>query len=216
MAKKDFWAKQEIILLRIILRALEELMLETNLPTLENDVSRKLHYSLQESRRREKNCLWHFFYQGHNQPVLEDKSLAYNPREEKKPDFTVSINDYMENMQKFFHVECKRVERNSDLGRNFYNEYVKDGVLRFKTAKHSYSKSVPLGIMIGYLRKCNYDEACSEIGKILSKNSLPKMDFLKDGNFVKVKQYSHDIDRPEVQPSPLRLRHFWAELAESN
>lgn len=212
MAKKDFWAKQEAILIRIIIRALEDLILETDLPIKENDISRKLHYSLMESRRKEKNCLWHFVSQCLNQPVLEDKFLSYVPREEKKPDFTWSINDNMSNMLSYFNIECKRIEIDSK--RNFFKQYVEDGVLRFKSTEHRYSDSVPLGVMIGYLRNCKHDQAYSKINKILDDLCLPKMNFVvnEEKNFKAVKQYSHNIDRPGVEPSPIKLRHLWGEL----
>lgn len=78
-----------------------------------------------------------------------------------KPDITVhwSMNP---NYKKYaFFYECKRLSCN-----NKNNEYIKNGINRYKTG--FYAKDMPFAAMIGYIEKGNVDGIVNDMNKKLS------------------------------------------------
>ena len=106
--------------------ALAELILQKPLPEKEDDLNRKLSIILRECRRnwnisKGREVQGHPIPHAKGQPTLKDATKQ--PRENKIPEFTWGFTDYQNQVDKNYHVECKRLRENKY---HYCKEYVEN------------------------------------------------------------------------------------------
>jgi hypothetical protein len=215
--KKDIWPKFEARILEIVTRALRMLRQDTALPEAENDISRKLcqyiHIVAHQLGKTDSSFITPSFMEACNQPSLYDKERT--PHEYKIPDFQWAIYDNQEpDVSKYikrYIIECKRLGK-----RESHALYITNGVVRFIKKEHSYALSSPSSAMVGYVQNMEFDDILTEVNTFAEKSSIPEIKLVdsewKEGN---VSRLNHQLDRPEVLPTPFELKHLWMDLRKT-
>lgn len=213
------WFSLESRLLGVLLLALKMMRkTEKSFPNLEDCISRKLDKYIrkanEELRHNNKHVDHLPFFQSQNQP---DHNLPEgNEAEEKKPDFLwewydASEEDYW-NRYKGYAIECKRLGKPPS---KFCKPYITEGVCRFINSKHSYSKHSPSGAMIGYIQSMVASNILDEVNKEAYNRGITAITLSSEGWKKKgVSRLDHEFDRPEVPPTPFKLRHLWLDLRQ--
>jgi hypothetical protein len=135
----------------------------------------------------------------------------------KKPDFLWSLSDSQERDSykaiREYTIECKRLRTN----RNFINEYVVNGIVRFLTAEHKYGNGTVSGAMIGYIQNMRHSEALEQVNAVILKTKefvIPEIKFTTNRQIIdRIKKGNHTLSRKEVKPSIFDLHHIWMEVA---
>ena len=212
MLKKETWKTWEKSVLEIFSTALLELTSRESLPDKENELNRLLAQIVRECRR--KWCIFNGrelpglpFYQVKGQPDSGD--AMKQPKENKVPDFTWGFTDYLNNADKNYHVECKR------LGENKYHyckEYVTHGIKRFVEKEWSYGCGCESGLMIGYIQDMEFEDILHWVNHYAQKHSLPSLTLKDRWKKKSTNRLENWLNRPEVPVSLFKLVHLWADL----
>ena len=211
------WFRRESYLLGLVQLALEMMRkTETSFPVKEDFISRGLVKYLRRANEQLRRQGLHVdnlpLFQTQNQP--DHEMPEGNEAERKKPDFLWEWYDVSESQDdkryKYYAIECKRLGKPKS---KFCKPYVSEGVCRFINAEHSYSKYLRSGAMIGYVQSMETKEILKEVNAKAESSNVPLIKlnskgWKKDG----VSRLDHELDRPEVTPSPFKLRHFWLDL----
>ncbi|QGZ89497.1 hypothetical protein [Microcystis aeruginosa] len=213
LLKKDIWGNHEKRVLELFSRALKLLQESTDLPDKEDDLSRQLFMLVRrlncQNDKQGLSCSP--IYQGQNQPVSDDASRSR--REDKKPDFQWEMRDSHEinpeRMSRYYTLEAKRLGSPSS---KFQKDYVLKGIQRFILAEWGYGKSVSSGAMIGYIQNMELKEILNEVNKHCSQLTIIDLTLSPEGWQNDVSRLDHQLERPEVPPSPFNLRHLWVDL----
>jgi hypothetical protein len=213
LLKTNIWENYETRILKLFRCALKLLQEKTDLPDKEDDLSRELFILVRRlNNQNDKQGLpCSPIYQGHNQPVIDDPIQSI--REYKKPDFQWEIRDIHEinpnKMSKYYTLEAKRLGSPPS---RFHKDYVLEGIQRFILAKYGYGKSVDSGAMIGYIQNMELEEILKEVNKYCSQLTIIELTLSPEGWQNDVSRLEHQLERPDVPPSPFNLRHLWVDL----
>lgn len=154
-------------------------------------------------------------YECTNQP-LEDE-IHLDIARKKRPDFQWGYIDHAEpdpkKSAKHYYVECKRLGTPIRSDWVFNINYISNGVLRFLKRKWNYGRASSSGAMIGYIQSMEAKDILTEVNEEacnsnISEIELSHEDWRKNG----VSRLDHEFERPNVLPSPFKLRHFWLDL----
>ncbi len=211
------WFRLESRLLDVMQLALEMMRKKENsFPTPEDSISRTLDKYIrkanEELRRKDRHVDHLPVFQSQNQP---DHNLPEGDEAEgKKPDFLWQWRDASEkvdyNRYKQYAIECKRLGKPPS---RFCKPYVAEGVCRFINREHSYSKYSPSGTMIGYIQSMEAKDILTEVNEEACSSNISEIELSHEGWRINgVSRLDHEFDRPNVPPSPFKLRHFWLDL----
>ncbi|HEG44321.1 MAG TPA: hypothetical protein ENH94_09755 [Phycisphaerales bacterium] len=217
LSKIDLWGNLELRLLGVLFLALEMMRkTETGFPAREDSISRILVKYIRRANEKLIPQNMHVdhlpSFQSQNQP---DHDLPEgNEAERKKPDFLWEWRDPNEKMDdkryKYYAIECKRLGTPQS---TFCTHYITQGVCRFINLEHSYSKHTSSGTMIGYIQSMIASDILIEVNAEARNYNIPAIELSSDGWKKKgVSRLDHEFDRPEVPPSPFKLRHLWLDL----
>jgi hypothetical protein len=212
MFREDTWEKWEKSVLEIFSMALAELISRKPLSENENDLNRTLEPIVRECRRKwnisnDREVQGHPVYHAKGQPSLKD--AAKQPRENKEPDFTWGFTDYPNDMDKNYHVECKRLMENKY---HYCKEYVENGIRRFIEKEWSYGFECESGLMIGYVQGMEFEDLLHWVNHYAVEYSLASL--ILKGKWQKngISCLENRLNRPGVPISPFKLEHLWADL----
>ena len=211
------WFRLESRLLNVLQLALEMMRkTEKSFPVLEDSISRKLDKYLRKANEQLRPKKMHVeflpFFQTQNQP---DHDMPQdNTAERKKPDFLWQWYDESEKVDykryKQYAIECKRLGKPKS---TFCKHYITEGVCRFINVEHSYSKHLLSGTMIGYVQSMELKEILTEVNTEADNSEIPPIQLNSKGwKRNGVSRLDHELDRPEVPPTPFKLRHLWLDL----
>ncbi len=209
------WNKRVAKFLAILSRALEILQMETDLPTAEVDLNRRLYFCLVQATRelypRDEispalDC--------NNQPDPDDETRA--KRENKRPDFQWSYLDRFEpdlrRCSRQFVVECKRLGSPPRSDRVLNTKYVEEGIWRFIALESGYAKGCASAAMVGYWQDMAADDILREVNDAASKHGVSPLGLSREGwRFASISRLEHKCER-SFPVSPLLIYHLWADL----
>jgi len=215
------WFRNEFYLLGVVQLALEMMRkTEKSFPVKEDSISRNLVKYLRKSNEQLRRKGMHVeslpLFQTQNQP---DHDLPEgNDAERKKPDFLWEWYDGSEAVDdkryKYYAIECKRLGEPKSI---FCKHYVSEGVCRFINVEHSYSKHLSSGVMIGYVQSMETKNILEEVNAEAANCNIPPIKLNPKGWKKKgVSWLDHKLDRPDVLPTPFKLRHLWLDLRHAS
>ncbi|MCP4155556.1 MAG: hypothetical protein GY757_47975 [bacterium] len=212
MLKKNSWDKWEQAVLEIFTRALTGLISRESLPVKEDDINRELAVKVRECRRawcieNGKELQGHPVYQAKGQPSPLDKTKQ--SKENKIPEFIWSFSDYLNDLEKNYTVECKR------LGADKYRypeEYVKSGIKRFAEKEWSYGDGCESGLMIGYVQGREFEEILEWVNRYAAKHSVPSLKLKGQWNKKDVSRLENNLNRMWDSNPTFKLVHLWADF----
>lgn len=154
-------------------------------------------------------------YECTNQP-LEDETHLDIARK-KRPDFQWGYINHSEpdpkKSAKHYYVECKRLGTPIRNDRVFNINYISNGVLRFLKRKWNYGRASSSGAMIGYIQSMEAKDILTEVNEEACSSNISEIELSHEGwRKNGVSRLDHEFDRPNVLPSPFKLRHFWLDL----
>jgi hypothetical protein len=212
MLRKDAWENWEKSVLEIFSMALRELLSRKPLPEEEKDLNRLLTIIVRECRR--KWCLTndmelpgHPIFQAKGQPTTGD--AVKKPKEDKIPDFTWGFTDYLNGVDKNYHVECKRLKEDKYL---YCREYVVNGMKRFVEEEWSYGFGCESGLMIGYIQGMEFKDILHWVNHYAKKHSFSPLNLRGSWNKKSISRLENNLKRPKVPISPFKLAHLWVDL----
>lgn len=212
MLRKDTWENWEKHILEIFSTALLELILRKPLPEKENDLNRVLAYIVRECRRKwcvinNRELQGHPLYHVKGQPNSED--AAQQPKEDKVPDFTWGFTDFQNNVDKNYHVECKRLREDKY---HFCREYVTNGMKRFVEKEWSYGSGCESSLMIGYIQGMEFEDILYWVNHYAENHFLPPLILKGKWEKKEISRLENSLNRPHIPISPFKLVHLWADL----
>jgi hypothetical protein len=154
-----------------------------------------------------------------NQPDMNDETRA--TREYKRPDFQWELKDSQartdEDHFRLYAMECKRLGLPSSPTWVLNREYISHGVCRFIKIVHGYGspKSNSSYAMVGYVQSMDLDDILGEVNGFARTYSVPNIILSIAGWQEKdISHLGHQLDRPEIHPTPLTLRHLWLDIRD--
>jgi len=90
--------------------------------------------------------------------------------------------------------------------------YILNGINRFILVEWGYGKSVSSGAMIGYIQNMELKEILNKVNKHCSQLTIIELTLSPEGWQNDVSRLDHQLERPDVPPSPFNLRHLWVDL----
>lgn len=212
MLREHTWENWEKSVLEIFSMALLELLLRKPLPEKEDDLSRLLAPIVRKCRREWCKSNDRYLpglplYQVKGQPDEDDQ--ARQPKENKIPDFTWGFADYIENADKNYHVECKRLCEDKY---HYCKEYVTNGMKRFVEEEWSYGFGCESGLMIGYIQGMEFNDILHWVNHYAANNSLALLRLEGEWQKDDVSRLENKLIRPQVPISPFKLVHLWIDL----
>jgi hypothetical protein len=214
---EHLWERHETLVLNVFTIALVKLQKETNLPEDEPTLNELLYTLVRDSWRKlpqNEKPIWSLSRNTENPPRTMSEIGQKWTR--KKPDFLWSLSDSQERDSnkaiRDYTIECKRLRTN----RNFINEYVVNGIVRFLTAEHRYGNGTASGAMIGYIQNMRHSEVLEQVNSVILKTKeflIPEIKFTTNRQMAnRIKKGNHRLSRKEVKPSIFDLRHIWMEV----
>ena len=154
-------------------------------------------------------------YECTNQP-LEDE-IHLDIARKKLPDFQWGYINHSEpdpkKSAKHYYVECKRLGTPIRNDWVFNINYISNGVLRFLKRKWNYGRASSSGAMIGYIQSMEAKDILTEVNEEACSSNISEIELSHEGwRKNGVSRLDHEFDRPNVLPSPFKLRHFWLDL----
>jgi len=216
---EHLWERHEALVLKVFMIALVKLQEETNLPEDEPTLNELLYTLVHDSwckLLQNEKPIWSLSRNTENPPRTTDEIGQEWTR--KRPDFRWTLSDPLErNPQKAtkdYVIECKRLRTRTN--RNFINEYVVKGIIRFLTKEHKYGNGTVSGAMIGYIQNMKHKEALEHVNAVILKTkefAIPVINFTKNRQIInRIKKGNHILNRKQVNPSIFNLRHIWIEV----
>ncbi|NCR25670.1 MAG: hypothetical protein GPJ20_06460 [Microcystis aeruginosa BS13-10] len=218
LLKQDIWGNHEKRVLAIFRLALEMLQKNQELPQSEDELNRKLCFFVRHANQQltisNQGIEWPCMYEANNQPDADHSIRA--KREYKRPDFQWGICDTNETnperMDKFYILEAKRLGSPSSSRWILNENYILKGINRFILVEWGYRKSVSSGAMIGYIQNMELNEILNEVNEHCSQLTIIELTLSPEGWQNDVSRLDHQLERPDVPPSPFNLRHLWVDL----
>jgi len=215
MLRKDAWEDWEKSVLEIFSMALWELLSKKPLPEKENDLNRLLAVILRECRRKwclnnDRELPGHPIPQVKGQPTPRDADKK--PKEDKIPDFTWGFTDYLNEVDKNYHVECKRLKEDKKGKHDYCRYYVVNGMKRFVEEEWSYGFGCESGLMIGYIQGMEFKDIFHWVNHYAKNYSVPPLNLKGTWNRKNISRLENNLNRPKVPISPFKLIHLWVDL----
>jgi len=212
MLRKNTWENWEKSVLEIFSTALLVLISRKPLPDKEDDLNRLLAQIVRKCRlewckANDMEFPGHPFYQVQGQPDPGDS--VKKPKENKIADFTWGFTDFLNNEDKNYHVECKRLCENKY---HYCKEYVENGIRRFVEKEWSYGYECESGLMIGYIQDMEFEDIFHWVNRYAQKHSLPSLKLKGRWQKKYISRLENCLNRREVPISPFKLVHLWADL----
>ena len=178
----------------------------------EDELNRRLSVIVRKCRREwckanERELPGHPLYQVKGQP--EPGDAVKQPKEEKVPDFTWGFTDYINGVDKNYHVECKRLREDKH---HYCKEYILNGVKRFVEKEWSYGFGCESGLMIGYIQGMEFEDILCWVNRYAEKHSFPVIKLKGRWNERDVSDLENRLNRPQNPISPFKLVHLWIDL----
>lgn len=107
-------------------------------------------------------------------------------------------------MQTAWEIRTKKLVLNEN--------YVRQGIVRFRNAGHGYGQSCVSGTMIGYVQNTSLERVLREVNETAAQEAVPDIELHAEGwREQDVSRLEHCFDR-DIRPSPFRLTHLWLDL----
>jgi hypothetical protein len=212
MLRKDTWENWEKAVLEIFSKALLELVVRKPLPEKEDELSRLLAFIVRKCRREwcianDRHLPGHPLYHATGQPDRDDQTKQ--PKENKIPDFTWGFTDYIKNVDKNYHVECKRLREDKY---HYCKEYVANGIKRFVDKEWSYGFDCESGLMIGYIQGMEFEDILHWVNHYAANHSFPLLKLKGQWHQKEVSPLENNLVRRQIPISPFKLVHLWVDL----
>jgi hypothetical protein len=197
--------------------ALELLRDTPNLPRKEVPLTRELCRCVKRANShlwtRGRGIWWSVVaYECPNGPDAEDEI----PRgyEKKCPDFKWGVVDIHQTdpstRDMILDIECKRLGKQA--GWELNQNYVFNGVRRFRTTEHSYGRNVACATMIGYVQNMEIADVFEEVNGHSLSDGAPPLTLSPDGwQAGAISKLRNEFDRP-YNKTPFCLSHMWLDL----
>lgn len=216
---EHLWGRHETLVLNVFMIALVKMQEETNLPEDEPTLNELLYTLVRDSwckLPQNEKPIWSLIPNAENPPRTKWEIGQEWTR--KKPDFRWSLSDSQERDSskaiKEYTIECKRLRTSTN--RNFINEYIVKGIVRFLTKEHKYGNGTVSGTMIGYIQNMEHGKALEQVNAVILKTKefvIPIIKFTRNRQIInRIKKGNHTLSREEVKPSIYDLRHIWMEV----
>ncbi len=214
----DYWANHERRVHQVLTLALQRLSKKESLPTQEDPLNRQLYFcalhAIREMDRKGVPLASYPMYEANNQPDAGDEERT--TREGKRPDFQFGYIDNQEpdpdKSAKQYVVECKRLGKSGRSNWVLNENYVRNGIVRFRNPDHGYAQACVSGAMIGYVQNTSLDQVLREVNDTTAQEAVPDLELSADGwRDNGVSWLEHTIER-DIRPSPFRLSHLWLDL----
>lgn len=213
------WERHEALVLKVFTIALSELQKQVNLPEDEPTLNEQLFIHIRVAyldlpyKQRPQSLVIR-----NSEIPPRSMNEVGEPWTKKKPDFQwVLINNHERDSEKAikeYTIECKRLTNKTS--RDFINEYVNKGIVRFLAKEHKYGNGTTSGAMIGYIQDTKQDEALEGVNSVITNIKefvIPKIQLDKNSLIIgKISNGSHTLNRAEVYPSIFNLRHIWIQM----
>lgn len=218
----DSWGNHEARVLRVLTLALE--ILRSNNPDLTTENEDTLNYELylcmldavRELGGVDSGFDWPPAYECINQPLEDEDHL--DVARKRRPDFQWGYIDHLappRKSAKFYYIECKRLGKPTPSGWVFNQNYISNGVLRFVNRAYNYGRASSSGTMIGYVQSMENENILAEVNSEAGNNGIPAIELNSEGwKNNGTSRLDHEFDRPEVPPTPFKLRHFWLDMRQ--
>jgi hypothetical protein len=212
MLRKDTWESWEKSVLEIFSMALLELISEKTLPEKEDGLNRMLSVIVRKCKREwcianNRELQGHPIYHACGQP--SSKHRIKQPKENKIPEFTWGFTDYLEEVERDYIVECKRLCQDKY---HYCKEYVTSGIKRFVEKEWSYGYGCKSGLMIGYIQEMEFEDILYWVNYYARKHSFAPLTLEGQWQTEDISRLENILDRPRVPVSPFKLVHLWADL----
>lgn len=221
--KANLWENYKRNIFNVIREALIILQQKENLPVLEqhlikNSLNRELLFCFQQASYKLELNHHRPTPEGQNPPYQGDKEPA--EREKKKPDFYWQLIDHQadeENCERRFVLECKRLGKPSSSSWVLNKNYVNEGIRRFISSPHEYSKGDDSCGMIGYVQNMELQEILDEVNVEAAACSETISPLILSSGWQEggISEMGHDLER-SFPISPIRMYHFWVDVRESS
>ena len=221
LSRIDSWRNHEIRVLKVLRLALE-LLRSTN-PDLTTENEDTLNYELYlcmlDAVRKlggvDSGINSPPAYETINQPLEDEDHL--DVARKKRPDFQWGYIDHLEpeprRSAKYYYIECKRLGTPNPSSWVFNQNYILNGVLRFVNRVSNYGRASSSGAMVGYVQSMETKEILGEVNVEAMNYSIPPIELNSKGwKKNGVSRLDHELDRPEILPTPFKLRHLWLDL----
>ena len=221
LSKIDSWGKHEARVLKVLTLALE--ILRRNNPdfatTNEDTLNYELYLCMLEAVRelggKDSGMDSPPAYECINQP-LEDE-VYLDVARKKRPDFQWGYIDHLvpdpRRSAKHYYIECKRLGTPNPTSWVFNQNYILNGVVRFINRDMNYGRASSSGVMVGYVQSMELKKILNEVNKEAGNSAIPPIQLNSKGwKENGVSRLGHELDRPDVPPTPFKLRHLWLDL----
>lgn len=223
LSKIDLWANHEARILKVLKLALEILRYEETDLTKENEdkLNYKLYFCMLDAVRKlggeDSGINSPPAYECINQPLEDEEHLDISRK--KRPDFQWGYIDHSapdpRKSAKHYYIECKRLGTPMRKDWVFNQNYILNGVLRFVKREWKYGRASSSGTMIGYIQSMVANNILDEVNKEACSCGITAIILNSEGWKKKgVSRLDHEFDRPEVPPTPFKLRHLWLDLRQ--
>ena len=174
-------------------------------PNDENKIrNHLLETYLDDSLNRRKQNMMMFKFMPESLENYDDEKFSYEGRVDIK---IVNQNEWFENGEAAYFVECKRLDGNKRLN----DEYVKNGIARFVVKPLHYSSHYNKNYMLGFIIKnININENVKKIEKIQDTNTKINN---QSGFIQSEKNLNYDCTY-DVGSRVIELRHMFADLSD--
>jgi hypothetical protein len=212
MLRKDTWENWEKSVLEIFSMALLQLISRKPLPDKEDDLNRRLSIIVRECKREwcienNRELQGHPIYHAYGQPTPGHE--IKQPEENKIPEFTWGFTDYLDKVERNYHVECKRLCQDKY---HYCKEYVTNGIKRFVEMEWGYGYGCESGLMIGYIQEMEFEDILYWVNHYARKHSIAPLTLEGQWQRGDISCLENILERPRVPVSPFKLMHLWADL----
>jgi hypothetical protein len=214
------WDRFESRVLEITCCALQLMRTATSLPDDEKELNQLLARYIREAMWMLRASDTGFDHAPHldasNQPDLDDAIPA--TREHKRPDFQWELKDSRararDEYQRFYAIECKRLGLPTSATWVLNEQYVTNGIRRFTRREDCYGspRSNRSASMIGYIQSMDHASILDEVNYFCRVSSIAQMRLSPFGWRNHLSYLDQVVQRPEIHPLPLLLRHLWLDL----
>jgi hypothetical protein len=147
------------------------------------------------------------------QTIQPKTDTPYSASEQKKPDFSLELNDDL-NDGVFFHIECKRLGSATSGSWKYNEKYVENGIYRFTTDTFCYGIDSPSGAMVGYIEDMELEDILTQVNKTIDqKLKIDKLAKITDWQEKLTTHLNHSFER-SFEKSPFILHHLWIDLRD--
>ena len=218
LISQRLWQTRRAHYVAVFKKALLLLREKAPLPADEPNLNRELKFVV-VTARLELDPNGRFRAPGFEQQNLADPDAStIQPHEYKRPDAQWVDDDPAapddRHREKSFTIECKRLGFPPSPGWKLNEQYVIDGIERFRSTTHRYGMHTAEGLMIGYVQSMGLAAVHSEVCHHAAAKGIPGVVLSPTGwQQEGVSELEHAFQRSFLL-SPFHLTHLWLDMQD--